>query len=91
MRSPGLDQKHASGFAAELPTMEETREEHGERVRRESWRNPQSVKYEYNPRDFEAQVHAQAGAGAGARPRSYDAQFAPPPLYSAYNPQGQGR
>jgi hypothetical protein len=38
LRSPGLDQK---GFAAELPTMQETREEHdGEK------------RYKYNPQDF---------------------------------------
>lgn len=48
-RSPGLDQK---GFSAELPTMEETREEHGERRQRESEQPAGDRKYSYNPQDY---------------------------------------
>ncbi|KAF2111895.1 hypothetical protein BDV96DRAFT_614675 [Lophiotrema nucula] len=49
-RSPGIDQK---GFASELPTMEETREEHDEARRRlEGEQYPQDTKYKYNPQDF---------------------------------------
>jgi hypothetical protein len=95
LRSPGLEQKPS--FATELPTMEETREEHSDRTRRESYQNASTLKYDYNPRDFQAQMQAQAQlahehGGLGVRPRSHDqAQFPPPPLYSAYNPNGQGR
>lgn len=48
LRSPGMEQK---AFASELPTMEETREEHDDRRRRES-HQPGSEKYQYNPQDF---------------------------------------
>ncbi|CAG5150018.1 uncharacterized protein ALTATR162_LOCUS2521 [Alternaria atra] len=48
MRSPGLEQK---AFAAELPTMEETKEEHDVRQRRESDHRGQQ-KYTYNPQDY---------------------------------------
>jgi hypothetical protein len=44
MRSPGLEQK---SFAAELPTMEETREEHERREREDP-----GHKYVYNPQDY---------------------------------------
>jgi hypothetical protein len=53
MRSPALESK---AFASELPTMEETREEHEGRRRRESGGQPQ--KYTYNPQDF-ARAQAQ--------------------------------
>jgi hypothetical protein len=43
MRSPGLEQK---GFAAELPTMKETREEHGQA------QGGAQQKYAYNPQDY---------------------------------------
>ncbi|KAF2009751.1 hypothetical protein BU24DRAFT_326239, partial [Aaosphaeria arxii CBS 175.79] len=50
MRSPGLEQK---GFATELPTMEETREEHEDARRRlEGNQYPDDRKYKYNPQDF---------------------------------------
>lgn len=50
LRSPGVDNK---GFASELPTMEETREEHDEaRRRREQDEYPQDKKYRYNPQDY---------------------------------------
>ncbi|CAI6340329.1 unnamed protein product [Periconia digitata] len=48
MRSPGMDQK---SFAAELPTMEETREEHDDKRRRQSLQSPPE-KYSYNPQDY---------------------------------------
>ncbi|KAF2745472.1 hypothetical protein M011DRAFT_137343 [Sporormia fimetaria CBS 119925] len=49
-RSPRMD--HA-GFAAELPTMEETREEHENTRRRlEGETYPKDQKYKYNPQDF---------------------------------------
>jgi hypothetical protein len=47
MRSPGLEQK---AFAAELPTMEETREEHDNRRQSEIQNGGQ--KYVYNPQDY---------------------------------------
>jgi len=46
MRSPGIDQK---GFSAELPTMQEAREEE---------HHPDDRKYRYNPQDY-ANVHQQ--------------------------------
>ncbi|ORY14748.1 hypothetical protein BCR34DRAFT_585514 [Clohesyomyces aquaticus] len=52
IRSPGIDQK---GFAAELPTMQETTEEHeNARKRLEGNQYPEDRKYEYkyNPQDF---------------------------------------
>ena len=45
LRSPGLEQKNT--FAAELPTMEETREEHEERKKRESNLPSSQEKYTY--------------------------------------------
>jgi hypothetical protein len=49
-RSPGLDQK---AFSAELPTMEETREEHDDRKRRElEEQHPADRQYSYNPQDY---------------------------------------
>lgn len=64
MRSPGLESK---AFATELPTMEETKEEHDTRQRRESaQRMPQQ--YSYNPQDF-------------ARPQQHYAQGSPYPGY----------
>ncbi|KAF2178837.1 hypothetical protein K469DRAFT_511155, partial [Zopfia rhizophila CBS 207.26] len=47
MRSPGIDQK---GFASELPTMEETKEEHERR--QEGQQYGEDRKYKYNPQDF---------------------------------------
>ncbi|CAE7216879.1 hypothetical protein P3342_013084 [Pyrenophora teres f. teres] len=47
MRSPGPDHK---GFASELPTMQETREEHNVRQRRDT--ETGQPKYSYNPQDF---------------------------------------
>lgn len=50
MRSPGIDQK---GFAAELPTMSETNEEHEDARRKlEGEQYPQDRKYKYNPQDY---------------------------------------
>lgn len=73
MRSPGLEQK---AFAAELPTMEETREEHDERKKRESMAPGGQQKYTYNPQDY-------------ARTQ---AQYAPAPPYAPYGGQPpQGR
>ena len=71
MRSPGIDQK---GFAAELPTMEETREEHAQRRSREAERYPEDRKYVYNPQDY-AQHNSQ--------------QPPAPPQYSPHNPYGR--
>jgi hypothetical protein len=48
MRSPGLEQK---AFTAELPTMEETKEEHDDRQRRQSDQKGQQM-YTYNPQDY---------------------------------------
>ncbi|KAL1799889.1 hypothetical protein ACET3X_000231 [Alternaria dauci] len=56
MRSPGLEQK---AFAAELPTMEETKEEHNVRQRRESDHKSQQA-YTYNPQDY-ARAQQQYG------------------------------
>ncbi|KAH7400537.1 hypothetical protein DE146DRAFT_465538 [Phaeosphaeria sp. MPI-PUGE-AT-0046c] len=72
LRSPGLEQK--ASFAAELPTMEETREEHEARRERDSQAPGGGHKYVYNPADYQnlqAQYaaappyvpHANAGAG----------------------------
>lgn len=76
MRSPGMEQK---GFAAELPTMEETREEHEDARRKlEGDGYPNDQKYKYNPQDF-------------ANPQQYSQQqqqYGQPPQYAAYN---QGR
>jgi hypothetical protein len=70
MRSPGLEQK---GFAAELPTMQETHEEHQDpRTRPESEQYPQDNKYRYNPQDF-------------AKPQ----QHSPAPSYAPYTPYQQ--
>lgn len=52
-RSPGLEQKT---FTAELPTMEETREEHSDRVKRQSQQNAHEQKYMYNPQDYAQQA-----------------------------------
>jgi nitrate reductase cytochrome c-type subunit len=49
MRSPGLEQK---AFASELPTMEETREEHEARRERQNSQPAQQQKYVYNPQDY---------------------------------------
>jgi hypothetical protein len=57
MRSPGLEHK---GFAAELPTMQETREEHGQKSGSGSEMLGQGT-YSYNPQDFARQ--AQSGGG----------------------------
>jgi hypothetical protein len=68
MRSPGMDQK---GFASELPTMEETREEHEDARRKlEGERYPQDQKYKYNPADY-------ANTQYGHHPPQYSA-FGPP-------------
>ncbi|KAH7077489.1 hypothetical protein BKA63DRAFT_266469 [Paraphoma chrysanthemicola] len=69
MRSPGLEQK---AFAAELPTMEETREEHEARREKESDMPGGGQKYVYNPQDY-------------ARTQ---AQFAPAPPYAPNNGHG---
>lgn len=68
-RSPGLEQK---AFTVELPTMEETREEHSDRVKRQSQQSAheQKYSYNYNPQDYARQAH-----------------YAVPPQYSANNPQ----
>ena len=47
MRSPAPDHK---GFASELPTMQETKEEHNVRQRRDT--ETGQPKYNYNPQDF---------------------------------------
>ncbi|KAF1932541.1 uncharacterized protein M421DRAFT_243805 [Didymella exigua CBS 183.55] len=54
LRSPGLDQK---AFTTELPTMEETREEHSDRLDRESQQSAHQLKYNYNPQDYAPQAH----------------------------------
>jgi hypothetical protein len=69
MRSPGIDQK---GFAAELPTMEETREEHEARREKENGMSAQQQKYTYNPQDY----------------ASTNAQFAPAPPYQPHGGGG---
>ena len=74
MRSPGLEQK---GFAAELPTMEETREEHDDRRRRESVGQGEK-KYAYNPADY-------------ARAQAQYAPAPPYSGYSGYGQGGQQR
>lgn len=71
MRSPGLEQ---NAFAAELPTMEETREEHEDREKRESAVAGGQQKYVYNPADY-------------ARTQ---AQYAPAPPYDGHGGQGGG-
>ncbi|KAF2464774.1 uncharacterized protein BDR25DRAFT_95211 [Lindgomyces ingoldianus] len=70
IRSPGLDQK---GFAAELPTMQETNEEHeNTRKKLEGERYPEDRKYKYNPQDF-----------VNTQPQQ---QYQGYPPYPAYNP-----
>ena len=69
MRSPGLEQK---AFAAELPTMEETREEHDARRERESHVPGGGVKYVYNPADY----------------ANMQAQYEPAPAYAPSGQQG---
>jgi hypothetical protein len=54
-RSPGLEQK---SFASELPTMEETREEHSDRRNRESMQSGQALKYNYEPRPYDPSKYA---------------------------------
>jgi hypothetical protein len=54
LRSPGLDQKV---FTPELPTTEETREEHSDRKKRESQQSAKGQKYAYNPQDYAQQPH----------------------------------
>lgn len=54
LRSSGLDQKV---FTAELPTMEETREEHSQRKQLENQRGACEHKYVYNPQDHAQQAH----------------------------------
>lgn len=67
LRSPGVDQK---GFSAELPTHQETREEHEDARRRlEGQQYPEDRKYKYNPQDF---VNTQ--------------QYSQPPQYAPYAP-----
>lgn len=56
MRSPGLEGK---AFASELPTMEETREEHESRQKRDSIQKGQPH-YAYNPQDFARTQHQYA-------------------------------
>jgi hypothetical protein len=72
MKSPGLEQK---AFAAELPTMEETREEHDQRREKENDAPGGGQKYVYNPQDY-------------ARTQ---AQFAPAPPYAPHGGYGQQR
>lgn len=57
MRSPGLEGK---AFASELPTMEETREEHESRQKRNSIQKGQQSHYAYNPQDFARTQHQYA-------------------------------
>jgi len=74
MRSPGLDQK---AFAAELPTMEETREEHESRREKEREAPGGGQKYVYNPQDY-ASMYAPpplyAAQGQGQRGGSVGSQ-----------------
>jgi hypothetical protein len=73
IRSPGLDQK---GFAAELPTMQETREEH------DGGRLPlDDRKYRYNPQDF---VNTQPPQQYAQPP-----QYSQNPTYVPYNQHGR--
>ncbi|KAF2262436.1 hypothetical protein CC78DRAFT_534768 [Lojkania enalia] len=74
MRSPGIDQK---GFAAELPTMHESREEHEDARRRQEEANdnaalPEDRKYRYNPQDYANTM-----------------QYSQPPQYSQHYYQGR--
>jgi hypothetical protein len=74
MRSPGLEQK---GFAAELPTMQETREEHDKKSS-----GAQAQKYAYNPQDYAGlQANHQSG------PPYPMANGPPPGGYQAYQTQ----
>ncbi|KAF2647860.1 hypothetical protein K491DRAFT_723059 [Lophiostoma macrostomum CBS 122681] len=78
MRSPGIDQK---GFAAELPTMEETREEYEDTRRKlEGESYPQDRKYEYNPQDTKYRYNPQDYANM---------QHSTPPQYSQHNQHGR--
>jgi hypothetical protein len=72
MRSPGLDASNKE-YLTELPTMEETREEHEEKRRFEevAWPGKGEHEYKYNPQDF-------------ARMQQHYAQ---PPQYAAYDPR----
>jgi hypothetical protein len=77
LRTPGVDQK---GFAAELPTMEETREEYEDARKRLEGGYPEDRKYKYNPQDF-VQVPGQGYA----QPPGYS----PQPAYAQYNAYGR--
>jgi len=62
MRSPPLEGK---AFASELPTMEETKEEHGAKQKRHSDQKAQPY-YAYNPQDFaRTQQYAQGSPYPG--------------------------
>ena len=67
MRSPPLE--YNKEYSTELPTMEETREEHEERQRTQEapWPGKEEYEYKYNPQDFARQQ-----------------QYAQPPQYSDY-------
>jgi hypothetical protein len=72
LRSPGMDQK---GFAAELPTMQETREES-----QHAQQYPEDRKYRYNPQDYaNTQQYPQS------QQYSQQSQYNQPPQYSSYN------
>ncbi|CBX91000.1 hypothetical protein IAQ61_002464 [Plenodomus lingam] len=68
MRSPGLEQK---SYTSELPTMEETGEEHDHRRRRESDQPPPIQKYAYNPQDYAKMQYASAPAYTPYNPQQH--------------------
>jgi len=88
-----MDQK---SFAAELPTTEETREEHDGSLRQsEAGRQyPEDKKYKYNPQDY---ANTQNPPPMNAHPAYYQQQYAQhpqhaqqyPPQYTAYGPPSQ--
>jgi hypothetical protein len=93
MRSPGMEQK---GFAAELPTTEETREEHGSAPKKLEGDRPypDEKKYRYNPQDY---ANTQNPPPASAHPAHLSQHYSQqpqyqqqhPPQYTTYGPPGQ--
>jgi hypothetical protein len=84
MRSPGLEQK---AFAAELPTMEETREEHDTRRQSEAQASG-GAKYVYNPQDY---VRTQAQFAAAPAYSSNGGEGGFVHGQGGYQPHLQGR
>lgn len=86
MRSPGMEQK---SFTAELPTTEETREEHTSALKKLEGERP----YRYNPQDY---ANTQNPPPASAHPSQYSQHVQPndqqhhQPQHVTHGSLGQG-